>query len=85
MAKFGFSKEGNLKEIRRADTALQTLLLPINKFDFQDLTIFEKNLRYDINNRLDFIPNNHKFLIQINSPNVGETSSIINVRGISNV
>ena len=51
MAKFGFSKEGNLKEIRRADTALQTLLLPVNKFDFQDLTIFEKNLRYDINNR----------------------------------
>ena len=85
MAKFGFSKEGNLKEIRRADTALQTLLLPVNKFDFQDLTIFEKNLRYDINNRLDFIPNNHKFLIPINSPNVGETSSIINVRGISNV
>ena len=85
MAKFGFSKEGNLKEIKRGDAALRTLLLPVNNFEFQDLTIFEKNLRYDINNRLDFIPNNHKFLIPINSPNVGPSSSIIKVRGISNV
>ncbi len=50
MAKFGFSKEGNLKEIKRGDAALRTLLLPVNNFEFQDLTIFEKNLRYDINN-----------------------------------
>ena len=85
MAKFGFSKEGNLKEIRKGDAALQTLLLPVNKFDFEDLTIFKKNLRYDIDNRLDFIPNNHKFLVPINSPNVGPTSSIIKIRGISDV
>ena len=85
MAKFGFSKEGNLKEIKRGDAALRNLLLPVNQFEFEDLSIFKKNFRYDINNRLDFIPNNHKFLVPINSPNVGPTSSIIKIRGISDV
>jgi hypothetical protein len=85
MAKFGFSKEGNLKEIRRGDAALRTLLLPVNKFGFSDLAIFKQNLRFDTDQRLDFIPNNHKFLVPINSPNVGPSSSTIFIRGISDV
>ena len=85
MAKFGFSKEGNLKEIRRGDAALRTLLLPVNKFDFSDLSIFDQNLRYDTDQRLDFIPHNHKFLVPINSPNVGPATSTIFIRGISDV
>ena len=85
MAKPGFSLKGNLKEIGRGETALRTLLNPVDKFSFSDLSIFEKNLRYDVNQRLDFIPNNHKFLIPINSPNVSGTDAIIRLRGISNV
>ncbi len=85
MAKFGFSKEGNLKEIKRGDSALRTLLLPVTKFGFQDLSLFKKNFRYDVDQRLDFIPNNHKFLVAINSPNVGPKSATIEIRNISDV
>ena len=85
MAKPGFSLKGNLKEISRGSTALRNLLNPVVNFGFSDLSIFEKNLRYDSNQRLDFIPNNHKFLIAINSPNVGPNVNIIKLRKISNV
>jgi hypothetical protein len=85
MAKPGFSLKGNLKEISRGETALRTLLKPVSGFEFADLSVFEKNLRYDTSQRLDFIPNNHKFLVQIDSPNIGPASSIITLRKISNI
>lgn len=84
MAKTGFTEDGNLSEIKQANIAINNILKGGAKpFNPTDLGLFQSNLRYDISQRLDFIPHNYKFRIKINSPNIVAETNVFNAQKIS--
>lgn len=84
MAKIGFSKEGNLREIKRGNLALSHLLSGTSApFTAIDVGLFKSNNTYTTGQRLDFIPNNYRFQLRIDSPNVDENSTAIRLQNIN--
>ncbi len=85
MAEFGFSKAGNLAEVKGGQRVLEKLTSgSAVPFGFPDFGVFETNQRYTTGQRLDWIPNNYKFSVRIDSPNIGPNSAIIVLQNISN-
>lgn len=85
MAKTGFSVKGNLNEIKAGSLALRNLLSGGSEpFRVADAGLFQTNLRYDENQRMDFIPDGYTFGVRIDSPNVGPETTIVNVQRINN-
>ena len=86
MAKTGYTIDGNLSEIQQAEQAITNLLKKATNGDFTatDLGLFQSNLRYDDNQRLDFIPNNYRFSLRMDSPNIAKDTSVINLINANN-